>query len=215
MEIDHIFILTDTPEAAAEELRAFGLREGSNRVHAGQGTANRKFYFENFFLEILWVQNDAEITAEAMRPTGLWQRARHRENDASRFGLCLVNTPATDAVFAAATLYQPTYFPPGLAIDVLPHAHNPSLPWTFRLPFPGKKTASGEPTDHQNGLGELTQAVFGLARYEASDALVQQLASQAQLRFVAAPQNSLTLTFDRHRQQKRRLFESLNLTIRY
>ena len=59
MQIDHIFCFTDAPQAAAEELLAFGLTEGSNRVHPGQGTANRKFYFENFFLEILWLQDEA------------------------------------------------------------------------------------------------------------------------------------------------------------
>lgn len=50
MQIDHIFIFTETPDAAAEELAALSLIDGSNRVHTGQGTANRKFYFDNFSL---------------------------------------------------------------------------------------------------------------------------------------------------------------------
>lgn len=215
MQIDHIFIFTEEPDAAAEELLAFGLTEGSSRVHKGQGTSNRKFYFENFFLEILWVHDAEEITTPAMQPTRLWQRARYVETTASRYGLCLANTPDTDAIFAAATPYQPAYFPAGLVIDVLTHEQNLSLPWTFRLPFKGPKTATTEPTSHDNGLRELTQAVFGLSRHSASDELVKQLAQQPQIRFIAASGDNLTLTFDHNSQGETKQFKNLNLIINY
>ncbi len=52
MNIVHIFIFTDDNGKVADELVEFGLIEGSNLVHVGQGTTNRKFYFDNFFLEI-------------------------------------------------------------------------------------------------------------------------------------------------------------------
>jgi hypothetical protein len=38
----------------------FGLLEGSSNAHPGQGTANRRFFFDNFMLELLWVTNPAE-----------------------------------------------------------------------------------------------------------------------------------------------------------
>ncbi len=59
--IDHIFIFTHDQGKIAEQLIDFGLSEGSSRINTGQGTANRKFYFHNFFLEILWVQNEADF----------------------------------------------------------------------------------------------------------------------------------------------------------
>src|SRR4051794_34154336 len=58
MDIDHIFIFTDNKGRIADELVSFGLTEGSSRVHQGQGTTNRTFSFENFFLEIVWVHNE-------------------------------------------------------------------------------------------------------------------------------------------------------------
>ena len=61
MEIDHIFIFSNNSGKEAKNLIEFGLTEGSSRVHKEQGTKNRKFYFENFFLEILWVINEEEI----------------------------------------------------------------------------------------------------------------------------------------------------------
>lgn len=48
MEVDHIFIFSNNQGREADELINFGLTEGSNRVHPGQGTRNRKFYFEIF-----------------------------------------------------------------------------------------------------------------------------------------------------------------------
>jgi hypothetical protein len=215
MEIDHLFIFSDSPHAAAEELRALGLTEGSGRAHPGQGTTNRKFYFENFFLEILWVHDAAEINSPLLLPTQLGERARYATTGASPYGLCLVNTPDTDPVFAAALAYQPVYFPAGLPIEVLPHAHNPSLPWTFRLPFKGPKAAPTEPTQHPAGLRRLTRAAFGLAKYDAADLLLRQLADQPQLAFVPAAENSLTLTLDEHRQGQTVHIASLNLTLAY
>lgn len=57
MTIDHIFIFVNS-EDEANELVNFGLTEGIGNVHKGIGTANRRFFFENFYLEILWVENE-------------------------------------------------------------------------------------------------------------------------------------------------------------
>ena len=215
MEIDHIFIFTDVPHVAAEELVAWGLTEGSSRVHPGQGTANRKFYSENFFLEILWVQNEAEITSAPLRASGLWQRAPSADHNASPYGLCLVNTPETAAIFATAVQYQPVYFPAGLAIDVLTQAQNLSLPWTFRLPFTGTKAAAAEPVSHRTGMQQLTRATFGLRQHHEADLFLQQLADQPQIQFAGAPKNTLTLVFDEGRQGKTKHCEALGLTVYY
>ncbi|MBC6699368.1 VOC family protein [Hymenobacter puniceus] len=215
MEIDHLFIFCDSPQAAADDLRALGLTEGSSRVHPGQGTANRKFYFENFFLEILWVHDAAEINSPLLLPTQLGERARYATTGASPYGLCLRNTPDTDPVFEAALAYQPVYFPAGLTIAVLPHAHNPSLPWTFRLPFTGPPAVTTEPTRHPAGLRRLTRAAFGLTKYDTSELLLQQLAGQPQLAFGPAAANCLTLTFDEHCQGEIAHFPALNLTVAY
>lgn len=50
MEVDHLFVFSNRQGREADELVAFGLAEGSNRIHLGQGTCNRKLYFENRFL---------------------------------------------------------------------------------------------------------------------------------------------------------------------
>ena len=71
MGIDHIFIFSNNNGKEADKLVEFGLTEGSSRIHPGQGTTNRKFYFENFFLEVLWVIDETEIRSELTSKTKL------------------------------------------------------------------------------------------------------------------------------------------------
>jgi hypothetical protein len=53
LRIDHVFILCAEGAPEADAFLAAGLREGSSNTHPGQGTANRRFFFENFYVELL------------------------------------------------------------------------------------------------------------------------------------------------------------------
>lgn len=214
MNIDHIFIFTDDNGQIADELVAFGLTEGSNRIHAGQGTTNRKFYFDNFFLEILWVHDEAEIESELTKSTGLWQRANFKSNHFAPFGLCVVNTDETEQFFERAFKYQPNYFPQGLIIDILKNEHQPDLPWTFRLPFKVQKKNSNEPINHKNGIANLTKAIFEYQN-DNDDKYLDYFKNDNNIEFKQSSRNWLNLIFDSNVQQQRRDFEKLQLTIEY
>jgi hypothetical protein len=214
MDIDHIFIFTNDKGKIAEQLVEFGLSEGSSRVHIGQGTTNRKFYFNNFFLEILWVHNEDEIKSELIEPTGLWQRANFRENNFSPFGLCLVNSDQTDVLFENAYKYQPEYFPQGMSIDILKNDTQPNLPWTFRLPFKGQKKNETEPTNHKNGLQFLTKTTF-YYKQNMDNQYLKFFENDSQIKFIRADKNWLNLTFDDGKKGMKQVFETLSLTIEF
>jgi hypothetical protein len=214
MDIDHIFIFTNNNGKIAEELVQFGLTEGSSRVHVGQGTTNRKFYFENFFLEILWVHNEEELKSDITKPTGLWQRADFNSNK-SPFGLCIANTDETERLFESAFKYQPAYFPVGLNIDILKNEQNLNLPWTFRLPFKGQKKNETEPTEHSCGLKNLTSVEFGISNFDETDKFILQFIGQEKIKFNLSATNNLTLTFDDNKNVLTKEFEKLNLKIKY
>ncbi len=101
MKIDHIFIFSANKGNEAEDLINFGMAEGSNRVHPGQGTINRKFYFENFYLEILWVHSEEEVKSTLTSHTQLWKVSQFIQNGNSPYGLCLVKNNATDDLFGS------------------------------------------------------------------------------------------------------------------
>jgi hypothetical protein len=214
MTPDHIFIFTNDQGKTADQLVEFGLTEGSNRVHVGQGTTNRKFYFENFFLEVLWVHNETEINSELIKPIGLWQRANFQINDFSPFGLCIVNTDETERLFENAYKYQPIYFPDGMTIDILKNEHQPSFPWTFRLPFKGQKKHETEPTNHKNGIIQLSKVDFYVENINGSN-FMQSFKDEQNINFIKSDKTWLTLTFDEGKQGLKKSFETLQLTIEY
>ena len=214
MDADHIFIFTDDNGKVADQLVKFGLTEGSNRVHVGQGTTNRKFYFDNFFLEILWVHDTNEIESEKIKPIGLWQRAKFKINSFSPFGLCIINTSETDELFENAFKYQPDYFPQGQTIDILKNENQSSLPWTFRLPFKGQKRNINEPTEHKNGISLLSKTTF--EHRENIEATFLNFFEQEQnIEFIKSDRTWLNLTFDNGTQGLTTEFETLKLTVHY
>lgn len=99
MKVDHLIIFSNHKGGEADELLEFGLVEGSNRIHPGQGTRNRKFYFGNFFLEIVWITDKTEINSKTTAPIQLWERSNHNINNFSPFGLCLEKTDDTSELF--------------------------------------------------------------------------------------------------------------------
>ena len=215
MEVDHLFIFSDQQGSEADELLRWGLTEGSSRRHPGQGTRNRKFYFENFFLEILWVVDQEEIDREPAASTGLGDRARFVTNGSSRFGLCLLNTEATDALFRHSEPYQPEYFPVGMSVDILPHHDNPLLPWTFRLPYRGEKKPTLEPTHHSSGVRRLTKAVFGVPGVRQDHDFVRGFAPPTTVAFENSERPVLLLEFDGGQQHQTKRWEALDLTFVY
>jgi len=215
MLVDHIFIFSNTAGKEADDLVHFGFTEGSNRIHPGQGTVNRKFYVENFFLEILWIHDKAEIKSKTTSITKLWERSQFQKNNCSPFGLCFVNTDDTDALFQDAKKYQPNYFPNGMSIDIITNEYQPQFPWTFRLPYKGAKKKTTEPTQHANNIKQLTRVTFDIAKTKIQNDFTKLIAKNSIVTFKASNSNHLTLEFDKHQQRKRKEFPALQLTILY
>ena len=104
MELDHLFLAVPDRGACGDPLVAFGLTEGSGNRHEGQGTANRRFFFPNLMLEILWVEDEREARSALTGPMGLFERCR--EAGASPFG---VGIRAEGPLSFPAWEYRPRY----------------------------------------------------------------------------------------------------------
>jgi hypothetical protein len=214
LDIDHIFIFTDTKGKIVDELVSFGLIANESRVHKGQGTTNRTFSFENFFLEIAWVHNELEIKSDLVRPTGLWQRAEFFKNNFSPFGLIIKNNEESDHLFENAYKYQPEYFPDGMTFDIIQNTLQPDLPWTCRLPFRREMNAEKTIINHTNKLKSLTKSTF---QYCSTDnkKFLGHFKDEKTIQFIKSNKVWLTLTFDNCIQGLERTFEKLHLTIEY
>jgi hypothetical protein len=92
----------------AEDLLDAGLVEGSPNKHLGQGTANRRFFFESGFLELLWVYDEREAQSTLTAPTNLWDRWAQRGRGANPFGICFSSADGPDSVLAfPSCAYRP------------------------------------------------------------------------------------------------------------
>jgi len=162
-ELDHVFLFTEAGAPAAARLVQCGLSEGEPNTHPGQGTCNRRFFFHNSFLELLWVDNPAETQSTAVRPTYLWERWAGRADGANPFGL--VFRAAKDVAAApppfATWQYRPPYLPEPLCIEVGQNAAILAEPALFYLSF-GRRSDSFpttrlQPINHAAGARELTR----------------------------------------------------------
>ena len=88
--VDHIFICTSADAPAARLLVNLGLVEGSSNRHPGQGTICRRFFFQTFMLELLWMEKASEAQSAMARPTRLWERFSAVGREASPFGVILI-----------------------------------------------------------------------------------------------------------------------------
>ena len=207
IEIDHIFIFSNKGKEA-DELVDFGLSEGSGRIHKGVGTANRRLFFDNFYLEILWVENVME--AKRLKKLGTWERSNFKKTQYSRFGLCLKNTKETDCIFNNSIKWKPDFLPENEFIDILT---NKKMPWIFRLP-PNRKYKLDESRNHKNGIKKLTKAIFNLSEIDFKN-IVLGINKNSNIEFVQSANNSLILEFDNGEQGKTKRFDCLNLRIDY
>jgi hypothetical protein len=173
-----------------------GFVEGSDNTHPGQGTANRRFYFDNFMLELLWVTEPGEARNEKTRRTRLWERCEAQDSQVSPFGIVFrsTGTPAAAAPFATWS-YTPAYLPPGLAMEV---ADGTTLcePELFYLPFLRRVSARNEPVAHVLPIRRIRALSVGLRGRDTLSAASRSAEQHNLLSYFEAPQPLLEIVFE-------------------
>jgi hypothetical protein len=154
-ELDHVIICADSDAPEAERLIQFGLREAPPNQHPGQGTANRRFFFANAMIELLWVRDPAEAQNERTRRTLLWERWSGRFGAASPFGICIrpSGSPSMDPPFPAWE-YQPAYFPEPLALHIAETTLDEPM-WVY-IGFTRRLDWEQRFLEHPSGVREIT-----------------------------------------------------------
>lgn len=196
--LDHLFILTDIGAPAGDRLVDLGLTEGSHNTHPGQGTANRRFFFHNAMLELLWVDNPEETASDAIRRTHLLERWRGRDDSASPFGVCLrpEGQPAGDVPFPHWG-WQPPYLPDTMQIEVGDNAAAVAEPFIFNLSWTSAPEVRGtEPLEHPAGVQRITSVTLhGPHPKPLSDAATR-LGELGIVRYAQSDQHYMTVIFD-------------------
>lgn len=139
MKLDHLFIFVQEHDRLADLLKAFGLNEGTPNVHPGQGTACRRFFFHNAYLEIAWITNEEEAKASLFADAKLWERSQSRVTNYCPFGICL-RIPKSSSqqpylLFEDGWRYHSEFLPVGQFANIASNQAFPSEPLLFEMPF--------------------------------------------------------------------------------
>jgi len=218
MELDHIFVCVKPAEEQAEALKSFGLVEGSRNVHPGQGTANRRFFFENSFLELLYLTDASEAQSELTKPTMLYERLTAEDQLISPFGICFRPSSYSETVPFASWEYKPTYLPPNLKVDV---GHAPlNEPMWFFLPFGSRPDQASpekqQPLKHPNGLNTISSVKITIVAYDALSAVSMSAASLGKVQITKGKKHLIEIGFDDEQSGKEHDFRpELPLIIRW
>lgn len=168
-ELDHLFILVAAGGPEAARLSELGLVEGAVNRHPGQGTACRRFFFHNAFLELVWVDDPAEAHSEVAARTRLGDRWQERGRGASSFGICLrPSVPHTSTASAPRVPlpfdhweYRPPYLPAPLVIQMGANSERVNEPLLFSFDFNRRPdaypTERRQPIDHPASLRNITR----------------------------------------------------------
>lgn len=209
LEIDHFFLLTEAGAPEADKLKAFGLTEGEPNSHPGQGTANRRFFFRNAFLELLWVVDPDEANRPANERTALGGRWSGRGRSASPFGVCfrLAEPASLSAVPPfSAWPYSPPYLPKTLVIHMGENSRDLGEPLVFFITFGRRPDAvtgpKAPPLNHRAGMESVTKLrLIGPGLDPASPVLRSVADHCPEISFQPGPHHLLEVTFDGERAQ--------------
>ncbi|MYM41076.1 VOC family protein [Duganella qianjiadongensis] len=198
MEIDHIFLRArrGAPEAAA--LIALGLSEGSANRHPGQGTANRRFFFHNAFLELLWIEDAAQVSNTATSPTQLTERL-DSEGNSSPFGLCFRPAHQQQTPPFPSWPYRPAYLPAGMQIDIASGAplHEPMWFFLAQALAPAQAApARRQPLQHALGLCNISAVTLTVATDADWSPAAQAASSGGAITLQRGTSHLLELSFD-------------------
>ena len=210
VELYHVFICTGVGAPEADLLAALGLTEGTPNTHHGQGTANRRFFFGNAMLELLWISDEREARSPPIAPTRLWERWRSYSTGYSPFGVCLRpktgNTPVLQATLPFATWkYRPPYLSPGTHIEIVADTAK-GEPMLFVTPFGGRPDTAPEgrrePFIHPLGAGEISCVRITLPSGEHMSDPLRTLNQTGIVSFVAGNEHLAEIEFDHARRNE-------------
>lgn len=186
---------------------ALGLAEGQPNRHPGQGTANRRFFFHNAFLELLWVEDELEVRSEVIRPMGLWERWQYRHTGASPFGLALrsAQSGAGPVKLPFNTwAYRLPYLPRSLQIDVAENSVHLDEPLLFYIPFGGRPDTfppeRQQPLAHPAGIKAITSLRFNLPQTRPLSPALAALEQAGLVQFSLGQDSLAEVTFDQAQQ---------------
>jgi hypothetical protein len=219
MELDHIFIFTQQAEQVAQSLLHLGLSEGAPNIHPGQGTACRRFFFHNAYLELVWVINEEETKSPAIVNTRLWERSQYQFTNYCPFGLCFRPIEKVkdkvSLLFDDGWRYYSSFLPHGQFANIASNENFPAEPMLFEMPFFGiapkdYPLEKQQPMNHEKGFKEITKVSLTLPTSTSNLSMsMQKVLGNSIVNVFEGKEYSVCLEFDGAKRGEIRNFHHL------
>lgn len=200
MEIDHIFICINDPEKITKTLIDFGLTEGETNTHVGQGTANKRFFFAGFYLELLYLADANEATSPATAPTQFYERLTNRDDTISPFGF--IFRPSDNGFLLQdykTIIYKPRLLPKSLNMTILQAPLRDPMYFYFDFLTPSSR-ATYTSTRHDIGFEKMTSVKIQQPNLDTQ--ITQDIDNHNIVKFEKHDKHLLEITFDDGAQGK-------------
>jgi hypothetical protein len=199
-ELDHIFVCTAPGAPEAEALLSLGMVEGTPNTHRGQGTANRRFFFHNAMLELLWVHDEAEARSLVTNRTRFLERWKGRRNGACPFGICFRPAGRGAGLPFPGWSYTPQYLPRSLSIHIGGNSERMDEPMLFHMAFGSRPdqapAAKQQPLTHRLPLRELTRVTWVTPKLPGSSPELSAALDSGKFSLMQGSAHQLELGFD-------------------
>lgn len=212
LELDHVFIFVSEGAPEADKLVEFGFSEGEPNVHPGQGTSNRRFFFNNMMLELLWVSNADEAKSELTGPVLLWERWNGRKNT-SPFGL-VFRSEDGDVPFRGWE-YKPEYLPDGFSLLVGNNAPLLNEPIIFKMPD-GWRPAPVKNSRCRSGFNNVSSLCVKMPQASPVSSALKSIGALDMLSFSQSDRHVMEIGFDgENRGRSKDFFPELPLIVKW
>lgn len=206
LQLDHVFVFTPFGAPLASRLTEAGFLEGSSATHPGQGTANRRFFFNNAYLELIWATSEVELKSPLIQGTKLFERSQWKQTGRSPFGIGLRSTDKNNpAIPFDSWEYKPPYLPPGMPIYIAENMDYEQEPLVFLFPPAvrpdDKPIESREPLHHLNSTANITQVLMTLPQTgRVLSPVARNLSNLGLATFIDGPEYLMELFLDNRKQ---------------
>jgi hypothetical protein len=206
-QLDHVFVMSPEGAPAADRLVEAGFEEGPPNRHPGQGTACRRFWFANAYVELLWVEDFEAAGSPDVAALGLPLRGG-AARVASRIGIGLRRAWGSPHSAEPPIETQPVhapYLPHRAPLRVAAGAPDPASPLVFFLPelartgvmeAPGYDGSGHGGPAHPNGAREVTGVELALPGGGGDGPAVRWLAGLPGVRVERGPRERLGIVLD-------------------
>ena len=207
LELDHILVWVKPKAPEAQILAEFGLQRTGQAEHLGQGTASYFFFFDNAYLELIWI-NEEQTALDNTARTGIdWRsRASWRETGASAFGVGWHRrSPALEELPLFPVKYSAEWMEPGTYLEFSDNFSQATEPLYFIVPeyvsAPQIRLAPGiimadSIAPHPLGIKNVTSARVTLPQRGTLSSVASELSRHTPVAFELGNDSLLELTFD-------------------